>query len=225
MLTGRNSGYRYFQMECSGDDRFQQDVQNTTQETPSTPAQSSTTTNDMKTTQITESQVTTKKPIISPSTIAQSKIVTFATLTTQMMNDSRGQNGLITLPKVLFTVLIITILFLILAIFLLTCYIIKRRSSEQNDRNQAINPNACYETTSGVPTTTTPVYVNVPNQTQAPVADYESVNMRLLSQSNPEGSLYTSLASNENRNTYLEPVNTHRNSIESELNEPYEIIE
>ena len=214
----------YFTMRCSGSERYTPPV--ITQETtPPTQAKSSTTANDIKTIQLTQREaLTATTPIISRSTTEQSKIVAFSTQTTQMMNDSPGQNGFIYLP-VLLAVSSANIVLIILVVVLLTCYVMKRRSSEQNDRNQAVNPNVGHGTNTGSPTATAPVYANVPNQIQASVSEYESVNLMLLRPPNPEESVYTSLASNQDRNTYLEPIIAHRNSNGSELNDPYESIE
>ena len=126
--------------------------------------------------------------------------------------------------KGLMVVLVVIISVLLLVIIILTFYIIKRQSNERNNRNQTTNLNESHSPITGSQATV-PVYVNVTNQSNEPIGQYESVDMRLISRPNPEVDLYTHLTPNEDRDTYLEPINTNRDSIESELNEPYEIID
>ena len=138
--------------------------------------------------------------------------------------DVPTENGLISQNKVLMMVSGVIILVLLLVIIILAYNMIKRRSNEQNDRNQTVNATEGQNATTGLQITA-PVYVNVTNQSQEPVPKYELVNMRLISQPDPEYSSYTHLTPNENRDTYLEPINTQRGSSENELNTLYEIID
>ena len=157
------------------------------------------------------------------STPAQHQTTTYFVETTPTTHYVLAEKGVF--PQNMVLMLISGVIILVLPVIIILAYkMTKRRSNEQNDKSQSANANESHNITTDLEATAS-MYVNVTNQIQEQVGQYEPVDMRLMRRPNPEVCLYTHLTSNENRDTYLEPINTNRNWTESELNDPYQIID